>query len=296
MKCVGLLIFTRTPTRPSCTIALLMSPLFYTSAVISLISTRNEGRIKTRINSMFYINIFLWVLRAKGRWVCLICPEWGMFRRGTSPASHTLWTETWGQRGQKVWLSFYWPFPTILVFHVHFKVLPMNTEGQLHIGTSGRCLQVSLWRVGGRLTEAVDASSLPLLMGCACKWACPDWPGVQVPVDVTGIIILLCSRVNTNNTAPAVFLNCANFSCSFASVWLLSGDWTLSAVVSGSDTWVNLWGWEASKQPVCWSCKWLPGCVRSVMARGRGSTRRGEWSYLGGALYAVWILFLALYE
>lgn len=76
---------------------------------------------------------------------------------------------------------------------------------------------------------------------------------VQVPADVTGtilIIILLCSRVNTNNAVLAVFLNCVNFSCSSASVWFLSGDCMLSAHVNGSEMWVNWWGREASKQPV----------------------------------------------
>lgn len=76
---------------------------------------------------------------------------------------------------------------------------------------------------------------------------------VQVPADVTGtipIIILLCSRVNTNNTVLCVYLNCANFSCSSASVWFLSGDGMLSADVNGNEMWVNWRGWEASKQPV----------------------------------------------
>lgn len=119
MKCVLPLIFTLTPTRPSCTIAVLMSPLFYIAAVISLISTRNEGQIKTKVNSIIlFISIFLQVSSAKVSWVCLICPEWGLFSCGTSPASHTLWTKAWSQKVQTVWLSLPRPFWLFFWFSV----------------------------------------------------------------------------------------------------------------------------------------------------------------------------------
>lgn len=96
-----------------------------------------------------------------------------------------------------------------------------------------------------------DACSLPLLMDMQMSmfWLAK----VQVPANVPGtipIIILLCSRVNTNNAVLTVFLNCANFTSLSAPVWFLSGDCMLSTDVNGNGMWVNWWGREASKQPV----------------------------------------------
>lgn len=117
--CVLLLLFTLTPTRPSCIIAMLMSPLFYVAAVISLISTRSEGQIKTKVNSIIlFISIFLRVLSAKVSSVCLICPEWGIFSGETLSASHTLWTKAWSQGAQKVWLSLSRPSSLFFWFSV----------------------------------------------------------------------------------------------------------------------------------------------------------------------------------
>lgn len=134
---------------------------------------------------------------------------------------------------------------------------------------------------------------------------------VQVPADVIGtlpIIILFCSRVDTNNAVLAVFLNCVNFSCCSASVRFLSGDCMLSADVNDSEMRVNWWGQEVSKQPVLLLIK---GEILQVAAwlsqechGQRQSIHKEGWMILSGwglvhcvdfISGSVWVMLLLMY-
>lgn len=165
--------------------------------------------------------------------------------------------------------------------------------------------------VEGEVVQDTSSLSLSLLMGWCMpgKWACPDWPGSSFSpaTGMTMLIISFSSRVNVNNTVLAFCqhrVNKAHVSCTSPSFWFLSGDPMLSGIVGGNEMGVDGWGVEGyqSSLSCSWSreksCRWLAGCLRSNMARGKGSTQEG-WDN-----HHFWVescticgfFFLALYE
>lgn len=132
-------------------------------------------------------------------------------------------------------------------------------------------------------------------MGCACKWTCPDWPRSKyLPMSPKQSRSLSHFAPRSMRMALSSLFSHIVF---IFSVPLPHPDSSLGilcyqVMLMAMKMWVDWQGWggvrEASKQPVLLLIKGeilqVAGCLRIFMARGKGSTRRAEWSFLGGGL------------
>lgn len=109
-------------TRLSSTTAALKSPLLYVAAVISPISARNEGQLKTKVYSIIlFVCIFLWVLNVKWESNLVSGEVLGFFFAAGLSVSYIYFEPEAPERSQKA-----------RKVGLHLKCRPMNTEGELH--------------------------------------------------------------------------------------------------------------------------------------------------------------------
>lgn len=156
---------------------------------------------------------------------------------------------------------------------------------------------------------------LPLLMGCACKWAFPDWPVSKcLPMSAERSRSLSHFALGSTQTALSSLL--PHIPCIFPVLLPLSdsslGNLCYQVLSMAMKMWVDWWGagvgwwwwwwWggrgvHQSSLSCCWSreksCKWL--------AVSWGSWPEAKDPHEGlndhfwvGVLYTMWILFLAL--